>query len=130
MKFLEYALEELTSKEGYTALFKAFIVVSALYLVSLIQVADLTIPIEADAHKYKFAVEYELETELSFEKLDCNFEMKSYEACKMAVYKNNLSEVSIKALTCFQGLLKALAILTGILSVFGFFLCPYVTKET
>ena len=53
MKVFEYGIKELASKEGYTALFKAFIAVSALYLVSIIQVADLTIPVESSAHENK-----------------------------------------------------------------------------
>jgi|SRR5690554_1288994 hypothetical protein len=130
MKVFEYGMKELASKEGYTALFKAFIAVSALYLVSIIQVADLTIPVESGAHESKYAVEKELGKEIAFEDLQCTPEMESYESCRMAIYQHDLSEVSIQALTSFQGLLKVLAILTGVFSVFGFVACPYVSEKT
>ncbi|WP_417764892.1 hypothetical protein [Shewanella chilikensis] len=130
MKVVEYGIKALASKEGYTALFKAFIAVSALYLVSIIQVADLAIPIESGAHESKYVVEKELGKEIAFEDLQCSPEMESYESCRMAIYQYNLSEGSIQALTSFQGLLKALAVLTGVLSVIGFVACPYVSEET
>lgn len=124
MKVFEYGIKELASKERYTALFKAFIAVSALYLVSIIQVADLTIPVESGAHESKYAVEKELGREIAFEDLQCSPEMKSYESCSMAIYQHDLSEVSI------QALLKVLAILTGVFSIFGFVACPYVSEKT
>jgi hypothetical protein len=129
MKFFEYAINEITSKAGYSSLFKAFVVIATLYLLSLMKVTSLALPIEADSHKLKYAVEYELKKEISFNDLKCNFEMKSYQDCKLAMYKNDLTTKSLEALVSFQGLLEILAYLTGMLSIVGFIFNPYIHKK-
>ncbi|WP_085919302.1 hypothetical protein [Halomonas sp. CSM-2] len=66
MKIFDYAISEITSKQGYSALFKAFIVIATLYLVSIIQVTKITLPIVADSYKLKYEVEQELKKRSRF----------------------------------------------------------------
>ena len=129
MNFFEYAINEFSSKSGYTFLFKVFVVMATLYFLSLMKVTSIALPLEADSHKLKYAIEYELKKEISFNDLKCNFEMKSYQDCKLAIYKNDLSTKSLEALAAFQGLIKLLAYLTGIFSIIGFIFNPYVHKK-
>ena len=126
MRTVPYAIDKITSEAGYSALFKAFIVIAALYMITLIKVAGLALPIESDAHKLKYAVEYELKKEIDFSDLECKFEMKSYQDCKLAIYKKDIITISLKALVVFQELLKGLAFLTGMLSAIGFVGNPYI----
>ncbi|WP_276754666.1 hypothetical protein [Pseudoalteromonas marina] len=70
-KLFNHLMEELASKNGYSSLFKAFIAISTLFLVSTIQIINIATPLESDAYKLKFAVEKELNTKLSFEQLEC-----------------------------------------------------------
>lgn len=129
MKLFEYAIDEITSKVGYSSLFKAFVVIATLYLLSFMTVTSLALPIEAGSHKLKYAVEYELQKEISFSDLKCNFEMKSYQDCKLAIYKNDLTTKSLEALVSFQRLLEILAYFTGMLSIVGFIFNPYIHKK-
>ena len=126
VKFFDFAITEITSKDGYKGFFKAFFVVATLYLGSLMSVTTLALPIEADSHKYRYTVEHELKKEIKIEDLDCKFDMKSYKECKLALYKNKLSESSLDALTAFQSLLGLFAYLTGGLSIVGFVFHPYI----
>ncbi|WP_143475923.1 hypothetical protein [Pseudoalteromonas sp. EB27] len=129
-KVCNHLIEEITSKQGYTALFKAFVVITTVYLVSIIQVTNIILPIEADAYKLKFTVEKELKKSIEFDSLVCKIETKSYADCKLAKYKYELSNSSIGALDVFQELLYLLAYVTGLLSVVGFICYPYTTKST
>ncbi|MCW4152235.1 hypothetical protein OM427_22190 [Halomonas sp. 18H] len=129
MKIFDYAISEITSKQGYSALFKAFIVIATLYLVSIIQVTKITLPIVADSYKLKYEVEQELKKEVAFSDLTCTFEMKSYQQCKLALYKNDIADKSLIALVSFQDLLKILAYITGVFAVIGFIFHPYVHKK-
>ena len=52
--------------------------------------------------------------------------MKSYQDCKLAIYKKDIITISLKALVVFQELLKGLAFLTGMLSAIGFVGNPYI----
>lgn len=126
MKIFDFAITEITSKDGYKGFFKAFFIVATLYLGSIVSVANLALPIESDSHKFRYTVEHELKKEIKTEDLECKFEMKSYKECKLAIYKNNLSESSLDALIAFQSLLGLLAYLTGGLSILGFVFHPYI----
>lgn len=110
-------------------MFKAFIVIAALYLASIVTVTSITLPIEADSHKLKYAVEQELKKEIDFSELKCRFEMKTYQDCKLALYKNGISTKSLETLVVFQELLKLLAFLTGVFSIIGFVFHPYFHIE-
>ncbi len=129
MKIFDYALSEITSKQGYSALFKAFIVISTLYLISIVQIANIALPIEVDSYKLKYEVEQELKKEVGFNDLTCAFEMKSYQQCKLALYKNDISNQSLRVLFVFQVLLKILACITGLFSVVGFIFHPYMSEK-
>ena len=120
MKFFEHLISEITKRECYGSLFKGFIAVVTLYLVSLMEVTSITLPIEADSYKLKFEVEQELKKELSFNELKCTFDMKSYQQCQLAKYKNEITTKSLDALVAFQILLKILAYILGFLTVLGF----------
>ncbi|WP_147302655.1 hypothetical protein [Thalassotalea euphylliae] len=108
MKVFDFTITEITSKDGYKGFFKAFIIIATLYLGSLMSVSTLALPIESDSHKYRYTVEHELKKEIKIETLECKFEMKSYKECKLAKYKNNISESSLDALIAFQDLLGLL----------------------
>lgn len=129
MKIVEFTISEITKKEGYCALFKAFVAVSVLYLVSLIQVTNIALPIEIEAHKAKFIVEKELGEALVFDDLVCDVAMKSYVECRMATHQIQLSGLSLNGLKSFQELLMFLSIVFGGVSIFGFLLHPYVHEN-
>lgn len=129
-KLFNHLMEELASKNGYSSLFKAFIAISTLFLVSTLQIINIATPLESDAYKLKFAVEKELNTELSFEQLECKLDTKTYESCKLAKYKINLSSSSLDALTAFSELLKVIAITLGGLSILGFIAHPFIARTT
>lgn len=93
------------------------------------QVMSIALPIESDAHKFKFSVEKELKKSVTLSELNCKLEMKSYESCELAKYKYQLSNSSLKALESFHSLLHILAYLTGILSVIGFISHPFIEQE-
>ncbi len=111
-------------------MFKAFVVITTVYLVSTMQVTNIALPIEADANRLKFSVEKELEKSLEFSNLECKFEMKTYENCKLAKYKYSFSNSSLDALNTFHSLLYILAYVTGILSVLGFIFHAYVVRKS
>ena len=125
MQYMKWQASKQASKQGYSALFKAFIVIISLYLLSIIQVTNITLPIEVDSYNLKYEVEQELKKEVKFSDLTCSFEMKSYKQCKLALYKNKISSKAIKTWLSFQNLLKVLACTTGAFAVFGFILHPY-----
>lgn len=129
MKLIEFTINEITSKTGYSSMFKAFIVIITLYLGSTITVTNIALPLEVDSYKLKYSVEHELKKEIEFNELKCKFEMKSYQDCKLALYKNDIKTKSFEALYAFQELLKFLAYLTGILSILGFVIHPYSHEE-
>lgn len=129
MKFFNYAISEITSKQGYSSLFKAFIVITTLYLVSITQVFSITLPIEADSYKLKYEVEHELKKEVDFSDLKCTFEMKSYQQCRLALYKNNITTESFSTLDSLLVLLKMLAYITAFFAVIGFIFNPYMHEK-
>jgi hypothetical protein len=110
----------ISSKTGYTALFKGFISIAALFLVSTIQVINITLPIEEDALKNKFKVEAELKHQIQFNEMTCPFDLETYEECKIAVYKWELTNASIYALEKFQILLGFLGFILIVLCGVGF----------
>ncbi len=109
-------------------MFKAFVVITTVYLVSTMQVTNIAFPIESDAHKLKFKVEKELNQSLEFDKLECKFEMKTYADCKLAKYKYSFSNTSLDALNAFHSILYILAYVTGLLSLVGFLFHPYIVS--
>jgi len=130
MKFIEHAIYSLTSKEGYSSLFKAFITLATLYIVSISPIADMAIPFESHAYELKYTVEHEIKKEISsFQDLPCNLEMKTYKECKLAIYKKDLSKNALNLLTEFQKLIKKLAFFALSFSIVGFLAHPYVHKK-
>jgi len=57
--------------------------------------------------------------------LNCNFEMNTYKACKMAVYKNDFSQTSTNALVNIQKIALLFGFITLFLSFYGFVSYPY-----
>lgn len=130
MKVFIHTIDTIASKEGYSSLFKAFIALATIYVISALQVANLVMPIESHAYELKYSVEQEIKKEISsFKDLDCNFKMKTYKDCKLAIYKENLSETTLGLLLLFQKFIMLFAVLTGTFSIFGFLIHPYVHEK-
>lgn len=130
MKYFVKFFDSISRKECYAGLFKASVAIATLYLVSIVQVLGLVIPIEADAQKYRHEVEYELKMEVEFKDLECSFEMQSYEACRLALYNNNLSTGAMEAYKLFVDLLGCLVIVFFSISAIGFFIHNSRIKKT
>jgi len=118
------------SMDGYKALFKGSIALSTLYLVSLMQVGNMTLPIEKSANELRYTVEYSLQKQYdSIDKMECKLKDSSYKDCKVAKYQNNLVNSNLNALIAFQNLLMYLASIFFMLSVIGFLAHPYIHNE-
>ncbi|WP_394145704.1 hypothetical protein [Vibrio atypicus] len=128
MKWLVYLFEQISSDSGYKTLFKGGVALATLFLVATMQVSNTMLPIEKSAYELRYKVEAELGKSIdSFAELSCDIKnKKTYADCKLAKYQKKLSSSSVVALTEFQSLVQWLACLLFAVSIFGFFLNPYV----
>jgi hypothetical protein len=125
MGIRSYIENELASKQGYVSFFKALVAMASLYMASSISMISIALPVEQEAYKHKYVVEHEIKKEIDFANLKCSFEMKSYQDCKLAIYKYELSTSSLDLLTTFHWLVKWLAFTFAVLSLIGFVLHAY-----
>lgn len=115
-------IDRLTSSTGYTTLFKGAVVLSTLCLISLQQVFTLALPIESEAYKLKYEVEFSTQKQYeSINSMVCNLQEKTYAKCKLAIYKATLVSSSFDALYTWLKLFSYLSALMFIFSLIGFF---------
>ena len=121
MRFIINFLVSFSHPSTYTALFKGFITLSTLFLISTQQVITVTIPIEQSAYEEKVSYEAVTGTTVSsFNKMKCDIKEKGYSHCAMAKYKGELSGNLIDMLIQFHNLIMIISGLIGILCVISF----------
>ena len=115
-------MDKLTSSTGYTTLFKGALVLSTLCLISVQQVFTLALPIESEAYKLKYEVEFSIQKQYeSINSMVCNLQERTYAKCKLATYKATLVSNSFDALYTWLKVFSYLSALMFIFSLIGFF---------
>ncbi|HHF3081610.1 TPA: hypothetical protein ACPJ03_004534 [Vibrio diabolicus] len=123
-------VESLSSTKGYTQLFKGGISLIITGFVAIQFIMSSTLPIEKDAYKLKYEVEFSLQKEFpSFASMECNLNHESYSICQLAKYQKGLTSESINALYSWLELVAYLGILMLALSILGFLAHPHFHQQ-
>ncbi|CAQ79332.1 putative membrane protein, putative phage gene [Aliivibrio salmonicida LFI1238] len=128
---VEYLVHMLTSRAGYITLFKGGLALATLCIISVQQVFTLAIPIESEAYKLKYEVEFSTQKQYeSFDSMICNLQDETYAKCKLAIQKESLISSSFDALYSWLELFSVLAALMIFFSILGFLANPHFHKVT
>ncbi|UNP89485.1 hypothetical protein MNZ22_03475 [Aeromonas encheleia] len=121
MRFINSFMDFFSNPSTPIALFKGFITLLTLLLVSTQQIITATIPIEQSAYEEKIA--YEVATgkiSPSFKEMKCDIEEEGYKNCALAKYKGELSGNFIDLLIQIHEMIYILAYIFGVLCVTSF----------
>lgn len=126
---VRYLVCSFTSRAGYTALFKGGLALATLCLISVQQVFTFALPIESEAYKLKYEVEFSTQKQYeSINSMVCNLQDETYTKCKLSMQKEALISSSINALYTWLKPFSALAVLMFIFSILGFLANPHFHK--
>lgn len=125
----KYLVFELTSRDGYVILFKGALAVAALCLITIQQVCTLALPLENEAYKFKYEIEFETQTKFaSIESMECELNASTYVKCRQSKQHESLISSSFDTLYTWSKLSAYLAFIMFFLSVLGFLAHPYFHK--
>ncbi|WP_349921541.1 hypothetical protein [Aeromonas veronii] len=131
MIFINSFMESFSHRSTSIALFKGFIALLTLLLISTQQVITATIPIEQSAYEEKIA--FEVATGIaspSFKEMMCDITKEGYKSCALAKYKGELSENLIDLLMTFHEFISILVYLFGSLCITSFISYLLLHKKT
>ncbi|ELA9297875.1 hypothetical protein QUO11_004633 [Vibrio parahaemolyticus] len=126
---VRYLVYELTSRSGYVTLFKGGLALATLALIALQQVFTLALPLENEAYKFKYQIEFETQVQFeSIESMECKLDTTTYVKCNQAKQHKALVSSSFDALYTWLKLFASLSFIMFAFSLLGFFAHPYFHK--
>lgn len=132
----EYALYELTSKAGYSAMFKAFLLLATLYTLSIYEVTKVILDVDMKLYVSEVqSIVSEAESDngathkiIIDDKL-CRFEPISKPSQRLESYRQSIIETINNTFAEFRRAVAALMYMFGFISVAGFVLHPFLHKK-
>lgn len=132
----EYALYELTSKAGYSAMFKAFLLLITLYTLSIYEISKLVLDVDMKLYVSEVqSIVSEAESDngathkiIIDDKL-CRFESISKPSQRLESYRQGIIETINDTFAVFRRVVEALMYFFGFISVAGFVVHPFLHKK-
>ena len=127
-KYMLNLIKIMSSRTGYIGLFKAFISIVTLLLISTFTLFEVTRDLEFDSNRLKYIVEHELEKQIVLKDFECSFEIKSYPECQLAKDKHEVATIGLAFFELNIKFLTMLAYITGCMSIIAFFSNPLIHR--
>jgi hypothetical protein len=127
-KIITHILLSLCTEKGYASLFKASVFLIGCCLIAISQAGSLLYDKDLNAHKLRFSIEATLNQPL--EKIDCAVLQQPQRAeCMVAKHEISTLDSAIGLLDSVVRAILLLSLLTGALSLIGFFIAPFYSAE-
>ena len=127
-KYMANLILIITSKTVYAGLFKAFLSLVSLYVITSYTSFEMIHKLETESYRLRYVVEHELKKEIELNDFECVFEMKSYPECKLAKYSFYSLRQTSDLMKVISHFLLYLCFLPLSLAILGFFSNPFYRK--